>query len=1007
MADNDNRNTVKILIQAQAQLAQAQKEISSFLSQTGQAASSAGAGAKTFSTGAEAARRSAVGLGSASANATSNIKGMVGGFIAAQLGVQAITGAFRTMKAFVSESVKAFAEQEAAVRKMTAALETQGRATPANVKAMTDLAAAYQKTTVFGDELLLESEALLIQLGGVGPDMMGKALRATTDLASGLNIDLKAATLLVGKAFAGETGTLSRYGIVLDQNRVKVEGMTYVLGQLDAKFGGQAQAQIETYAGRTAQLANTWGDFKERVGEAIVQNPFLIAALDAASSAVDGLNASVESGIPAWQTFSTHVFGPTSTAFLVFAGNVLDADRRIRATIESARNTETPFKKMAAAVEGSVPEEAKRRVEDLLALWMEDEKAVDANTAALKKLREEAEKLADKFSDKALAGNVRRLNEALKILEQDGGASERELRLIGEEAAKLFDAGARLDPTLLDLALSSEKLGFNLSTITKPGLDAFTVGANDAIARSLALHATQQELSALVASGGDDWVVYGGKLMSVGESYDIVGVHAKAFTHTAAIDITRLGQMLTTAMNGTFAQMLLGAKGFQDGFVDIWRSIKGFFANIVAQMAQQFLGGFVSKIAGSLGGLLGGGGGVGGSISSGLGLAGLFGGGAGAALPGVAIGLPAGLGAGGAASGAGMAGLFGLSGAATLGIGAAVAAGIWGIPKLIGQFRGGEEGTQVNPARDAFLAQFGAGGTGAGSGFGTLAAKLTAITGEAGGGRRFTALTDAKTMDQFNAAVARIVQTLADAETKTTDLEAATASQQEAMRAEYDQTKGKIQEQIAGIDQQMTSLQQSIAGEAPEAVMGVIEAAARAQLEGLTRERDALQTHLADVTAQEQAALARVGDEAIRTVDRIMDAFTDVQLPDLHGRIVYDTQYDRGYFPGGVPEPLPMPGAAAGGLFSRPSVRVIAEREPEVVGSPNAIVDAFAAALRQTGAAAIGGAGPASRTLVIQTIDAASFRDFLRRGGGEEILEHFDGNVRGSRTKLRQIAGVA
>jgi hypothetical protein len=49
-------------------------------------------------------------------------------------------------------------------------------------------------------------------------------------------------------------------------------------------------------------------------------------------------------------------------------------------------------------------------------------------------------------------------------------------------------------------------------------------------------------------------------------------------------------------------------------------------------------------------------------------------------------------------------------------------------------------------------------------------------------------------------------------------------------------------------------------------------------------------------------------------------------------------------------------GAANGGLFSRPTFRVIAEREPEVAGSPNAIVRAFTEALQSTNF--VGQAGP-------------------------------------------------
>jgi hypothetical protein len=81
--------------------------------------------------------------------------------------------------------------------------------------------------------------------------------------------------------------------------------------------------------------------------------------------------------------------------------------------------------------------------------------------------------------------------------------------------------------------------------------------------------------------------------------------------------------------------------------------------------------------------------------------------------------------------------------------------------KIKGLFGGGEEGTQVNPARDAFLSEFGGAGTGAGSGFLNLAARLTEVTGEAGGGSLFNALTQADTMAEFDSAVAAIKNKLA------------------------------------------------------------------------------------------------------------------------------------------------------------------------------------------------------------------------------------------------------
>ncbi len=96
-----------------------------------------------------------------------------------------------------------------------------------------------------------------------------------------------------------------------------------------------------------------------------------------------------------------------------------------------------------------------------------------------------------------------------------------------------------------------------------------------------------------------------------------------------------------------------------------------------------------------------------------------------------------------------------------------VASKIW--HGIQGVFGTDEEARDVNPARDAFLSQFGGAGTGADSGFQNLASKLTELTGEAGGGALFRALTQADTMAEFNAAVSAIEEKLASVSTSATE----------------------------------------------------------------------------------------------------------------------------------------------------------------------------------------------------------------------------------------------
>ena len=180
---------------------------------------------------------------------------------------------------FISSAIDEWAQAESAQVKLTAALRSQSMAIPSVINGYLGMASSLQQMTTFGDEAIMGVQSMMIQVGGVMPGMMEKATRATLDLAAGLGIDLNTAGLLVAKAMAGNTSTMSRYGIVLDEATLAAEGASYVLDTLNEKFGGQATAQIDTYAGRVKQLNNAWGDYKETIGAFLVNNPLVISAL--------------------------------------------------------------------------------------------------------------------------------------------------------------------------------------------------------------------------------------------------------------------------------------------------------------------------------------------------------------------------------------------------------------------------------------------------------------------------------------------------------------------------------------------------------------------------------------------------------------------------------------------------------------------------------------------------------------------------------------------------------
>lgn len=188
---------------------------------------------------------------------------------AIKIGAVAATAAIGGVAAFMKQSVDEAAKAEKAEIMLAQAMQQHGTYTDEALESLKKYASELQKVTTFGDDETLSAMQRL-QTYGMEVAQMKEAVRVAQDLAAAKGIDLKTATDLVGRAYAGNTGTLSRYGIVLDQARIQAEGFSYVLGEMNKMFGGAAQAEAETYAGRLEQMKNAWGDLQEVVGFAVL-----------------------------------------------------------------------------------------------------------------------------------------------------------------------------------------------------------------------------------------------------------------------------------------------------------------------------------------------------------------------------------------------------------------------------------------------------------------------------------------------------------------------------------------------------------------------------------------------------------------------------------------------------------------------------------------------------------------------------------------------------------------
>lgn len=187
------------------------------------------------------------------------VSGALGGLAKQALAASAAYFGGRALLNGIRESIDLFGKQELAEKKLEAAL---GRTSPALLKQ----ARALQQVSMFGDEVIIEAQALIGSFVKE-EDAIAAATKATLDLAAAKGMELTVAADLVSKTLGSSTNALSRYGIEVTGAVGSTERLESLTGNLADVFGGQATAQTDTFAGSMAQLSNAFGDLQERIGE--------------------------------------------------------------------------------------------------------------------------------------------------------------------------------------------------------------------------------------------------------------------------------------------------------------------------------------------------------------------------------------------------------------------------------------------------------------------------------------------------------------------------------------------------------------------------------------------------------------------------------------------------------------------------------------------------------------------------------------------------------------------
>lgn len=195
-------------------------------------------------------------------------------------GFEEITKAARALfQEFVVNGISAAMEEEESIASLNIALSQTGIYSRATAESFAELSAELQKTTRYDGDAILKATAHMQTLAQLDAHGLKRATKATVDFAAAMHMDLDQAFEIVGRSANGMTTALERKGIVVRKGTSDAQTFANVLSTLEERFGGSAQAQVQTFVSRLDQLKNGYENIQESIGQFVTKNPVVIEAM--------------------------------------------------------------------------------------------------------------------------------------------------------------------------------------------------------------------------------------------------------------------------------------------------------------------------------------------------------------------------------------------------------------------------------------------------------------------------------------------------------------------------------------------------------------------------------------------------------------------------------------------------------------------------------------------------------------------------------------------------------
>ena len=222
-------------------------------------------------------------------------------FLSAQAAMVALGIAWVGLNRIASESIDLYKEQVNAEQKLQSALKATKNQVGISYKEMIKYSKEMQKMTIFGDEAVIKTQALMVTFTKIGKDVFPQAIKSAADMSAMFGQDLQQSAIQLGTALndpiAG-VGRLRRIGIsftetqkdqiekFVEQNDL-MSAQKVILQELQDEFGGVAEELAKTDVGKLEQMNNDLNDQKELIGKHII--PLYIGWLKAVNNVFKGI----------------------------------------------------------------------------------------------------------------------------------------------------------------------------------------------------------------------------------------------------------------------------------------------------------------------------------------------------------------------------------------------------------------------------------------------------------------------------------------------------------------------------------------------------------------------------------------------------------------------------------------------------------------------------------------------------------------------------------------------